>query len=46
MCLHFKFGGLTRDVRGNFKVDVFKGEFTSIILGGSGTIVHASCNGR
>ena len=46
MCMHLKYGGLTRDVTGKFKPDVFKGEFTSISLGGSGTIVLASCGER
>ena len=46
MCVHFKYSVLTRDVTGNFKLDVFKGEFTSTILGGSGNIVHASRNGK
>ena len=32
--MHFKYGGLTNDVTGNFKLDVLKREFTSIILGG------------
>ena len=44
--MHFKHGGLTRDVTLDFKLDVFKGELTSIILGGSGATVHASCDGR
>ena len=44
MCVHFKYGGLSRGVTGTFKPDVFKGEFTSINLSGSGTIVHASSN--
>ena len=35
MCVHFKNGGLTRDVTGNFRVDVLKRECTSINLGGS-----------
>ena len=46
MCMHLKYGGLTRDITGNFRLDVFKGDFASIVLGGSGTIVHASCSGR
>ena len=45
MCMHFKFGQLTRDVTGNFKLDVLKAEFTSIILGGSCTMVDDLCNG-
>ena len=44
--MHFKHGGLTRDVTGNCKLDVLKGEFTSIFLGGSCTIVDDSYNGR
>ena len=32
--MHLKYGGLTRDVTGHFKLDVLKREFTSIILGG------------
>ena len=46
MCMHFKYGGLTRDVTGSFKLNVFKGDFTSIVLGGSCTIVDTSCNER
>ena len=46
MCKNFNYGELTRDATGNFKLDVFKRKFTPIILGGSGTIVHGSCNGR
>ena len=44
--MHFKFGGLTRDVTGNLKLDTLEGEFTSIIFGGSCTIVDDSCTGR
>ena len=39
-------GGLTRDSTGGLKLDVFKVEFTSLTLGGSGVIVDASCNRR
>ena len=46
MCMHFKCGGLTRDITGSFKLDVFKGDFNSLIFGGPCTIVAASCNGR
>ena len=42
MCMHFKYGGLTRDDTGKFNLDVHKGEFTSIILGGSCNIVDDS----
>ena len=44
MFKHFKYGGLTRDVTGNFKLDVLKGEFASIFLSGTCTIVDDSCN--
>ena len=37
--MHFKYGGLTRDVTESFKLNVFKGDFTSIVLGGECTIV-------
>ena len=39
MCMHLKYGGLTPDVTGNFKIDVLKREYTSIHLGGSCNII-------
>ena len=44
MLMHFKCGGVTRHVTGSFKLDVFKGDYTSMILGGSCTKVDTSCN--
>ena len=39
MCMHFKYGGLTHDVIENFKLDVLKRGFTSIILSGPCNII-------
>ena len=40
MYMQFKCGGLTRDVTGSFELGVFEGDLTSIILGGSCSIVE------
>ena len=37
--MHFNYGGVTRDVTENFKLDVLKREFTSIIFDGSCNII-------
>ena len=44
--MHFKYGGLTGEVTGSLKLNVFKGDFTSLVLGGSCTILDTSYNER
>ena len=46
MCMYLKCGGLSRDFTGSFMLDVFKGYFTPLNLGGSCTLDDISCNGR
>ena len=46
MCIHSKCSRLTSDVTGSFKLGVIKGDFTSILITGSCTVVDIPCSGR